>query len=77
MVVPEHGEGHFAYVLPKASPDEPTQLVIPSSLQMGWCDSPAYFCAASETTRDVAETLAAKQPEGSLDERHIEMTSTY
>ena len=71
MVVPEDDEWNFAYVLPKASPDEPTQLVIPSSLQMGWCDSPAYFCAASETARDVAETLAA-QPEGSLDEHPLE-----
>ena len=59
MVVAEEDEWHFAYVLPKASPEEPTQLVIPSSLQMGWCDSPAYFCAASETARDVAEELAA------------------
>ena len=65
MVVPQEDEWHFAYVLPKASPDEPTQLVIPSCLQMGWCDSPSYFCAASETARDVAETLAA-QPMGSL-----------
>jgi hypothetical protein len=70
MVVPEDDEWHFAYVLPKASPDEPTQLVIPSSLQMGWCDSPAYFCAASETARDVKK-LAAK-PEGSLDVHPLE-----
>jgi hypothetical protein len=68
MVVPEDNEWHFAHVLPKASLDEPTNLVIPSSLQMGWCDSPAYFCAASETALDVAETLAAK-PEGSLEEQ--------
>ncbi len=71
MVVPEEDEWHFAYVLPKEHPDEPTQLVIPSSLQMGWCDSPAYFCAASETGRDVAEELAAK-PTGSLPEHPLE-----
>jgi hypothetical protein len=65
MVVPEDEEWNFAYVLPKASPDEDTYLVIPSSLQMGWCDSPAYFCAASETARDVTEDLAA-EPVGSL-----------
>jgi hypothetical protein len=59
MVVPEDDEWHFAYVLPKASPDEETQLVIPFLLQMGWCDSPAFFCAASETARDVAEVLSA------------------
>jgi hypothetical protein len=38
---------------------------------MGWCDSPAYFCAASETARDVAETLAQQAP-GSLPEHPLE-----
>jgi hypothetical protein len=71
MVVPEDDEWNFAYVLPKLSPDEPTQLVIPSSLQMGWCDSPAYFCAASETARDVAEQLTAT-PQGLLEEHPLE-----
>jgi hypothetical protein len=71
MVVPEDDEWNFAYVLPKLHPDEPTQLVIPSSLQMGWCDSPAYFCAASETARDVAEQLAAT-PVGSLEEHPLD-----
>ena len=31
------------------------RLVVPTSLQMGWIESPPYFCAASETGRDVAE----------------------
>ncbi len=65
MVVPDDDTWNFAYVLPKASPQEPTVLVIPASLQMGWTDSPAFFCAASETARDVGEALAAK-PTGSL-----------
>jgi hypothetical protein len=54
MVVPKEDEWNFAYVLPKANPqdpDEPTVLVIPSSLQIGWTASPAFFCAASETAR--------------------------
>ena len=29
--------------------------MILSALQMGWSKSPAFFCAASETARDVAE----------------------
>jgi hypothetical protein len=49
MVIPKEAEWNFAYVLPKLQPDDPVQLVIPSSLQMGWCDSPAYYCATSET----------------------------
>ena len=71
MVVPAEEEWNFAYVLPKLHANEPVQLFIPSSLQMGWCDSPAYFCAASETTRDVAKTLA-KAPMGSLDQHPLE-----
>lgn len=74
MVVPEEDEWNFAYVLPKANPqdlDEPTILVIPSSLQIGWTDSPAFFCAASETARDVADTLGG-QPVGSLPEHALE-----
>ncbi len=44
---------NFAYVLlqPLGSP---VILVIPSSLQMGWVESPPFFYAATEMSRDVA-----------------------
>ena len=29
-------------------------MVIPDALQMGWSKSPPFFCAATETARDVA-----------------------
>lgn len=32
-------------------------IVIPASLQMGWTSSPPFFCAATETGRDIAELL--------------------
>jgi hypothetical protein len=38
---------------------------------MGWCDSPAYFCVASEMARDVTKMLA-KAPMGSLDQHPLE-----
>lgn len=57
MVVPEEDELHFAYVLPQVDPNAELMIVIPSSLQMGWTLSPPYFCAASETARDVAVEL--------------------
>ena len=57
-------EYNFAYVLPQPE-GMPTTLVIPTSLQMGWIESPAYFCAASETSRDVAVDYA-QTPMGSL-----------
>ena len=58
MVVDPKNEWNFAYVLPKLSPNEPTQLVMPLCLQMGWCKSASYFCAASKTSHDVGDTLA-------------------
>ena len=55
MCVSKENAWNFAYVLPKLSEEEPTQLVVPDALQMGWSESPAFFCAATETARDVAD----------------------
>jgi hypothetical protein len=46
---------NFAYVLPGGKQGDPVQLVIPDALQMGWSESPPFFCAATETTRDVIQ----------------------
>jgi hypothetical protein len=46
-------EWNFCYVWPRA-PGVLTQLIVPTSLQMGWVESPQYFCATSEMARDVA-----------------------
>jgi len=46
-------EWNFAYVLPQEE-GMPVKLVVPTSLQMGWIESPPYFCTASETARDIA-----------------------
>lgn len=56
MLVNEEDKWHFAYVLPGA-PKDPVRLVIPHALQMGWTESPGYFCAATETGRDVMQSL--------------------
>jgi hypothetical protein len=49
----EKGEEYnFAYVLPQEE-GMPITLVVPTSLQMGWVESPPYFCAATETARDI------------------------
>jgi hypothetical protein len=50
-------EYNFAYVLPQEA-KKPTTLVVPTSLQMGLVESPPYFCAASETARDIAATYS-------------------
>jgi hypothetical protein len=59
------GEGwNFAYVLPQPE-GSPIMLVVPTSLQMGWVESPPYFCAATETARDIA-TEYTDMPVGSI-----------
>jgi len=50
-------EWNFAYVLPSSVGGQLT-LVVPTSLQMGWIESPPYFCTASETARDCAAQYA-------------------
>jgi hypothetical protein len=56
MIVDEESKWNFAYVLPE-EPGQPTRLVVPSALQMGWTESPGYFCAATETARDIVQGL--------------------
>jgi hypothetical protein len=57
-------EWNFAYLLPQPE-GEPIKLVVPTSLQMGWVESPPYFCAATETARDIT-TEYIEQPVGTL-----------
>jgi len=57
LVVSEEDAWHFAYVLPRLNATDPIQIVVPTCLQMGWCESPPLFCTASETARDVAQDL--------------------
>jgi hypothetical protein len=57
-------EYNFAYVLPQEV-GMPITLVNPTSLQMGWVESPPYFCAATETVRDVTLDYC-NTPMGSL-----------
>ena len=72
-------EWNFAYVLPSSKPGHPL-LVVPTSLQMGWIESPPYFCAASETARDCAQAysdtkLGSHQPHRAL--KYSTTSSSY
>jgi hypothetical protein len=60
MDAEDGAEWNFSYVLPQ-SPGNPCLLVVPTSLQMGWVESPPFFCAASETARDVAQGYCEKE----------------
>ena len=60
MVVSLKDAWNFAYVLPPKSGVtslDDTEIVIPHALQMGWAESPPFFCAATETGRDIIEQL--------------------
>ena len=52
MVCAVGEEYNLAYVLPN-HPKSPTELVIPSALQMGWTFSHWFFHVLSETARNV------------------------
>ena len=56
MFVRESDKWNFDDVLPGAAGD-PLRLIIPYALQMGWTESPGYFCATSETGRDIMQAL--------------------
>ncbi len=49
----EGKEWNFLYLLPQPE-GTPIMIVVPTSLQMGWVESPPYFCAATETAQDIA-----------------------
>lgn len=70
MIVEAGKHINFAYVLPDVI-GERIRLVTPSALQMGWMESPSFFCAATETARDLAEQLVNK-PIGSLQAHPLE-----
>jgi hypothetical protein len=75
----EREEWNFAYVLPEST-GLSTKLVVPNLLQMGWIESPPYFCMALETGCDIAE-WCAETPVGALPEhkflQHTRSSPTY
>jgi hypothetical protein len=56
IIVEEAARWNFCYVMPDP-PGAPIRIVIPSALQMGWMESPQYFCTATETGRDFIQWL--------------------
>ena len=60
MSVNEKDAWNFCYTIPNADPAtsiDDTVIVVPTALQMGWAESPPFFCAGTETARDVIDDL--------------------
>jgi hypothetical protein len=53
MVIESRKEYNFTFQMPKRKGGPDITYIIPSSLQMGWKNSPAYFCIATQTTREL------------------------
>ena len=61
LMVNEADAWNFCYVLPPINGTttlEDIEIVVPNALQMGWCESPPLFCAATETAQDIIQSLA-------------------
>ena len=59
MIVEDGKEWNFAYQLPRRPTDTEDHYVVPSSLQMGWKNSPALFCTATEAARTLIKRILA------------------
>jgi len=70
MVVSKDNAWNFCYVLPGPAL-EPIQIIVPTSLEMGWCELPAFFCTATETVRNITQELI-EQPITPLPEHLLE-----
>ena len=60
LMVSDNDAWNFCYIIPPANPGVSTdeiEIVIPNCIQMGWCESPPFFCAASEMAWDVIASL--------------------
>jgi hypothetical protein len=70
MIV-EHGETYnFVFQLPPRQGDTTKYYVIPGALQMGWKNSPAYFCLGTEAARELIRRLLALTLHSGIDLEH-------
>lgn len=59
MIVEAGKEGNFIFQMPPRPGDTERYFVVPSALQMGWTNSPAYFCTATDITLKLALRVLA------------------
>ena len=56
MVVDRRDSWNFAYILPLEHAIDEPKLIIPNALQIGWSEFPPFFCAATESAQNLADT---------------------
>ena len=59
MIVEAGKEHNFVFQMPGRPGDDTIYYVVPSALQMGWKNSPAYFCKATGVTKSMIARLLA------------------
>ena len=60
MIVSDKNERNFCCALPSQDPEAPADelhIIVPNSLQMGWCESPPLLCSATKTARYVMQSF--------------------
>jgi len=70
MIVEAGKEYNFVFQMPLREGDTEHHYVVPSSLQMGWKNSPAFFCTGTETTRSLIKRLLAMTSASGIDVFH-------
>jgi hypothetical protein len=71
MIVQAGQEPNFVYVMPNHQAHPGTWFVVPSSLQMGWTNSLAYFCTTTEATQLLIARILALSLEDRVIAPHI------
>jgi hypothetical protein len=59
MIVGTDMEYSFVYQMPQREGDPVRHYFVPSALQMGWMNSPAYFCSVTEAVRLLFKQILA------------------
>ena len=70
MITEASKEYNFVFELLKRPDDTKRWYVMPASLQMGWKNSPAFFCTGTEATRELIRRLLALTKATGIDVYH-------
>ena len=70
MIVEAGKELNFVFEMPQRPGDERRYFVVPSALQMGWQNSPPYFCTTTEAGKFILQRVLAFSLDTGIDTEH-------